>query len=244
MALPLRHLSSAVRLFALLVLGLLAGASALRAQPAPPEADVLFRVVCVDIYGSVGDLFYDYKGEKIPFNATEGVLSQPYRRPPSGTVALYRELPPVPPSTVPVREPVADVSLDGPGPWLVFLSSASGRGLRTLAVEQSWETHPAGTVRIFNFCGSEINLQVGDLQARLSTAAHTTVPYPPRPQTWLKVAINTPDLGWQLRTSTPQRVIPGTRATWILLERPPTLEVPEPRIIVRNLVEPAPPPAP
>lgn len=242
MALPFRHLRSTV-LPSLLFLGLL-NVSGLRAQPATPAADVLFRVVCVDVYGSVGELFYDYKGAKIPFAATEGVLSQPYRSPPSGTVSLYRELPPLPPSTLPRREPVADVTLGAPGPWLVFLSNAPGRGLRALAVEQTWETHPAGTVRIFNFCGSEINLQAGDRQARLAPAAFATVPYPPSPQTWLKVAINTPDQGWQLRTSTPQRVIPGTRATWILLERPPTLETPEPRIIVRNLVEPAPPPAP
>lgn len=242
MALRFRHLNSTV-LLALLFLDAVAF-SGLRAQPAAPDTPVIFRVVCVDVYGSVGDLFYDYKGEKIPFAATEGVLSQPYRCPPSGTVSLYRELPPVPPSTLPRREPVADVTLGAPGPWLVLLSHTPGRGLRTLAVEQTWETHPSGTVRIFNFCGSEINLQAGDRQARLAPAAFAAFPYPDGPQLWLKVALNTPDQGWQLRTSTPQRVIPGTRATWILLERPPTLETPEPRVIVRNLVEAAPPPAP
>lgn len=215
----------------------------LRAQASrTDDPPVMFRAVCVNVYGTIGDLFYDLKTEQIPFLAGDGTLGPSYRCPSSGVVALYRQLPPVPPETKPRKDYVADIRLGPGGPWLVVVNKDPKSGkIQTMAVDENWSAHAAGTIRIFNFCHDPVALRAGSTEARLGISESTTIPYPADNQLWLKVAVSLADGNWEARCSSPQRIIPGTRATWILLDRPPTLESPDKRIVVRNLVEPAPP---
>lgn len=242
MALPLRPLTRSLRAL-IPVLGLALAAPLLAQAPAGAAAPLLFRTVSVDIHQSIGGLFYDHPTGQIELTAGAGTLSSPYPCPPSGIVSLYRQLPPVPPETEPRREPVVDVRLGPGGPWLVFLSGDRSGKIHALPFEQSWDKHPANTVRIFNFTRTPVAIQAGGREARLTPTQSELMPYPEEPQLWLKVAIFAENQ-WALRNSTPQRILPGTRATWLLLERPPTRESPEPRIVVRHLVEPAPPAPP
>jgi hypothetical protein len=210
-------------------------------SPDTPSVPVQFRTVCVDINRSIGGIYYDYKTEQVELSAADGILSAPYRCPPSGIVSLYRLLPPTPPETKARREPILDMRLAPGGPWLVLLARDNAGKMHAYPFEQSWESHPAHNVRIFNFSRSQIALKAGSREARLSPAQYELVAYPEAPHLWLKVAALAENNQWEVRTSTPQRVLPGTRATWILLDRPPTPDAPEPRIVVRHLVEIAPP---
>lgn len=237
-----------------LVLGfsalLLHSPGSLRAQSAVADASGTFRTFCVAVDGRVSKLFYDYQGRQVPIAASNINFSSPHRRPENGIVSLYRQLPPVPPATTPRRVPVKDVVIGSGGPWLVFLTTTNNPAdpdrpiVNSLVVDQSWTTHPAGMVRIFNFSRTPIAVQAGAGPVELAPAQSQLVPYPDakEPFLWLKAAVKSKG-EWVMRLNAPQRIVhEGTRATWVLFDRPVTEDSPKPRLMVRNLVDPVPSP--
>lgn len=217
-------------------------------------ADTVFNTFCVNLDGYVSGIYYDCRGEKIEITASNVGLSSPYKAPPGGLVSLYRELPPIPPETKPRRVPVAEIRLGTGGPWLVVLSatpnpaSPGQPSISASAINHSWEDHPVGMVRIFNFCPSRAAFQLAGQAFELAPGETRIVPLPKSelPQLLVKAAVKKEDQ-WQLHINRPQRILPlgaTARLSWVLMEVPPDIENPEPRFLLRNLLEDAPvPPA-
>ena len=243
MALFHRHLITV--LLGSLSLGLIAP---LFAQPEPTVGDdVIFRTFSASLDKEISGLFYDLRSRQVPVAATNLNLSSPYTSPPGGLVALYRELPPLTPEEKPRRLRVADVRLGPGGPWLLLLTTEPNREtpdqpvVRTHLIDHSWKAHPVAHVNILNLCRTPITLQLGSETVELAPGQSRLQPYPAANHLWLKAAVLT-DGQWEVRLSTPQRIMSATtRATWALFDRPITLDTPTPRILVRNLVESSPP---
>jgi hypothetical protein len=214
---------------------------------APSEKpQVTFRTLSVD--QGVSGLFYDDHGKQIALSAGDLGFSSPYPCPASGLVALYREVPPVPPEEKPRRVPVTEFRLTGAGPHLVFFSSTRNPSdpaqprINALVVDDSWTVHPTETVRIFNFCKTPAGVKFANHVLEIAPTQSETRPYPGGQQAWLKAAV--PAEGkWQVRISGPQAIVPNTRSTWVLLDLPPTADQPDRyRILVRNLIDFSPAP--
>lgn len=216
------------------------------------EDAVTFHTFCVNLDGYVGGIFYDYRGEKIAITANNVGLSGPYQSPPGGLVSLYRELPPVAPETKPRRVPVAEARLGSGGPWLLILSSTRNAAapeqpaISALAIDHSWEKHPVGMVRVFNFCPAVSAFQIVENAFELRPGEDQVVPFPNTElaQLFVKVAVKK-DGQWRLQINRPQRIPPAdalVRLSWVLMEVPPDEDNPEPRYLIRNLLENVPAP--
>ncbi|HEY9249157.1 MAG TPA: hypothetical protein VIO38_08500 [Rariglobus sp.] len=247
MALLLRHLITGACL-----------AASLSGAPATPEPT--FKALLIaQTDESLGDLFYDNRGRKIPFLAGTGRLSHPYPIPSGGLVSLYRELPPATPDTPPVKLPVADIRLDpADAPWLVLMNTNYAPGgtlpqIRTQILSNSLEAHPERTIRILNFSRSPIRISVGGDEnagtppVELASGAQQLEPYPADLQTrriWFRAAFMKNGT-WSLEIKAPQGVIQkNTRAMWVITDSRLTPERPEPSLDLRKLTEALPPPAP
>ena len=236
----------ALRLLSSVLCLLVVSAHAQTPSPSAGQPPVTFRTLSID--EGVSGLFYDDHGKQIALAAGELGFSSPYPVPANGLVALYRELPPVPPEEKPRRVPVTEFRLTGEGPHLVFFSSSRNAAnpaqphIGTIPVDDSWKIHPTETVRIFNFCKTPAGVKFAKHVLEIAPSKSETVPYPGGQQAWLKAAV--PSEGkWQVRISGPQAIVPNTRSTWVLLDLPPTADQPDRhRILVRNLIDFSPAP--
>lgn len=233
-----------------LILALTALASLGAGRLHAAEREPAFKALIVsEGRDTVGDMFYDIGGRQIRFIASSERLSRPYAIPPSGKVELYRETPPVPPATAPVKTPVTTLELKAEGRWLVLLNlgapktAGGGRDVRARVIDASIEKIPHGTVSIYNFCRTTTALQTDGASFELPVGQSRQIPYPSaKTHIWLKCAV-LKNGEWSLELSSAQTVVPGnTRAIWLLFEQPGTPNNPQTSVALKNLIEPLPVP--
>jgi hypothetical protein len=204
---------------------------------------VTFRMLSLG--APVSNVFYDYQGKPIRLSAGSTSLSSPRRAEAGQEVELYREIPPVAPSTTPTKEKLNTFQLGNGGPYLVFMqvNPADNFDIRSHVVEDSWQEHPLGTIRIFNFSKRKTMAKIGDKIVELNPGQTALFDYAEgKHQTWLQAAV-WEDGEWTLRTSNPQVTLPSTRSSIVLLDQPPSRDRPNTReLMVRNFFEHAPQP--
>lgn len=229
MAILQRHLSLlSVALFGLFVLP---AKSQDQSETAVP---VVFRTLAVGNATAVSGLFYDYKGKSVPVPVDGMSLSAPLSSPPSGRIALYRQLPPLKPGDPLRRVPVAEAQLGKNGPYLLLLTSAADPttrgaiGVSALPISDSWDAHPVETVRIFNFSRRRAAIQLDSDTTELATTQSHVTPFPKNTRIVdMKVAIFEKN-AWMLTSSNPPAIIPRTRLIVVITDMEPTPENPHP----------------
>lgn len=229
MVIPKRHLA----LFAAALLGLfvLPAKSQDQTQGAVP---VVFRTLAVGNATIVSGLFYEYQGKSIPLPVDGMSLSAPLPSPPSGRIALYRQLPPLKPGDPPRRIPVAEAQLGKNGPCLLLLTAAAdptspgATSISALPISDSWDAHPVETVRVFNFSRRRAAIQLEADTTELATTQSHVTPFPKNTRIVdMKVAIL--EKGeWLLVSGNPPAIIPRTRLIIVLTDMAPTPENPHP----------------
>ncbi len=205
---------------------------------------VTFRMLALG--APVSNVFYDYHDKPIRISAGSTSLSSPRRADAGQEVELYRVIPAVEPNTAPTKETLSTFKLGNGGPYLVFMqvNPADKFDIRSHVVEDSWQEHPLGTIRIFNFSRRKTMAKVGDKIVELNPGQTALFDYAEgKHQTWLQAAV-WEDGEWTLRTSNPQVTLPNTRSSIVLLDQPPSRDRPNTReLMVRNFFESAPQPA-
>jgi hypothetical protein len=196
-----------------------------RAQPEAPPA--VFRTLAFS--ADVSEVFYDLHGKPVPVSAAAAGMSMPYEIPAGGRVSFYRLQPADTPEGKPRRVIVTEASMTGPGPFLVFMAARteSPGGIWVQVVEDSWETHPAETIRLFNFSRRNVAVKIviKNTVAELAPGEEKILPYVANGQFWLQVA--TKEAGsWVMRVSAPQVAPPTARITAILFDQQPTPDRP------------------
>jgi hypothetical protein len=219
-------------------------------QTEPPKP-VMFRTLAVGNTAAVAGLRYADKGRTISLPAGSNSLSQPYPAPRSGHLVLFRELPPAAPGEPFRRIPVTEARLDADGPCLLVLTSfpdpadPGARKVTAIPVDDSWQVHPAETVRVFNFSRRNAALKIGPDTVELSPAQSHIARYPENSRVIdLKIAIS--DHGeWKLCSCSPQGIIPKTRMIVVITDEEPTPSNPFTREAEVNIIyDTAPPPEP
>lgn len=205
------------------VLGLFAPVG--HAQSEAPPA--VFRTLAFS--SDVSEVFYDLNGKPVPVAAAAAGMSMPYEIPAGGRVVFYRLQPADPPGGKPRRVTVAEANLSGPGPFLVFMSARpeSPGGIWVQVVEDSWATHPADTIRLFNFSRRNVAVKIviKDVVAELAPGQEKILPYVANGQFWMQAATKEAG-GWVMRVSAPQVAPPTARITAILFDQQPTPDRP------------------
>lgn len=236
MALPLRHLTTALTTIA----GLLVPAQRACAQPAPPPP-AEFRVVSM---ADVATLFYDVGSKREYVNAGVGAFSRSYAAPKSREVLLYTEKPAADAAEPPLRVPLARARLPGekPGPFLILLapqSAGADSAFAATVVDHSLDTHPAATYWVSNFSKRRLAVNVADTDLVLAPGQSGKAPYPSTRKAWLKVAAQDAQGGWTLLSSSPHAVGGAdSRTTVFLVDIPPSERDPSPLgIVVRRIRE-------
>lgn len=200
-------------------------ASAARAQPEPPPA--AFRTLAIS--ADVSEVFYDLRGKPAPVVAATAGLSMPYEIPTGGRVVFYRLQPAETPGGKPRRVTVTDANLNGPGPFLVFMAASpeSPGGIWVQVVEDSWATHPAETIRLFNFSRRNVAVKIviKNVVAELTSGQDRVLPYVANGQFWMQAATKEPE-GWVMRVSAPQVAPPTARITAIMFDQQPSADRP------------------
>lgn len=232
MALIQRNLSAV----ALACLGWLCAPTA--AQPAPEPAQ--FRVVCL---AESASFFHDLAGVKTRIDAGIDSFSNLIPAPPDRDIVLYAEVPAATPGRPPAKKPLARARLPGAGsgPFLLVLHPAPpGSELKfgTLVIDQSLDAHPSQSYRVFNFSRRRVAVNLAGRDLLLAPRESGLVPYPGDRKTWLKIAVNNHADGWQLVRSSSHPVGPGTRTSILILDIPPTPDVPDPvGVVTRRIRE-------
>lgn len=240
MAYPRRNLISPRPLIGVLTLcaGLLAHGYA--QAPSTATLPVTFRMLSLG--APVSKVYYDYHGRPVRISAGSTSFSSPRRAEAGQKVDLYREVPAADPNAAPTRETLSSFQLGNGGPYLVFFDvNANNRfDIRTHVVEDSWQEHPVGTMKIFNFSRRKTMVKVNDTIVELEPLETTQFNYSGERQTWLQAAV-WENGEWTLRTSSPQVTLPNTRSTLVLLDQPPSPDRPNTReLLLRNFFEQAP----
>ncbi|MFA6960975.1 MAG: hypothetical protein WC205_09510 [Opitutaceae bacterium] len=212
--------------FALLaVLAFTFFASVTHAQPEPPRAT--FRTFAIS--SNISEVFYELDGKPVPVAAANAGLSTPYEVPTGGRVVFYRLQPAETSGGKPHRLTVAEVRLNGAGPFLVFMAPKPGAPGEVLAqvVEDSWQTHPAETIRLFNFSRRDVaaRIVIKEVVAELSPGRDRVLPYPVIGQFWMQAATKE-STGWVIRVSAPQVAPPKARITAIIFDELPSPDRP------------------
>ena len=229
------------------VLALLAAAL----SGASEEPPVLFRTLALG--GTVEGVFYDVRpGKAVALSAVRGGFSSTYESPADGRVQIYRELPPVPPETVPRRVPVAEAQIGKGGPWLLMLiappETRPGEAFRVeaRAVDDSWEVHPVKTIRVINYLKRRARaaVKIGESAVEVPAGQSQIFAYPGgQEESWVQVAVLEEE-GWIMRASEPKATFAKTRSTLILSHAPPSPAEPSPRgVVISSLIEAAPRPS-
>lgn len=228
MAFLKRHLNGETRrvagvMLAVLTLGLFT--SAVRGQSEAPP--VVFRTLAFS--GDVSEVFYELRGKPVPVTAATAGLSMPYEIPAGGRVVFYRLQAAETPEGKPRRVTVTNAEMNGPGPFLVFMAARpeSSGGIWVQVVEDSWATHPADTIRLFNFSRRNVAVRIviKDVVAELTSGQDRVLPYVAKGQFWMQAATKEPE-GWVMRVSAPQVAPPTARITAIMFDQQPTPDRP------------------
>lgn len=194
---------------------------------AKPKPSVTFNAV--SLHGSIRDLFYDLGRKRIPVAAGPTALSRSYTAPAGGSLVLYRLAPPIPPSTDPVKVPVANLTIGDKGPYLLLLSGSATGPLQVRVLDNSWETHPPLSSRVINASQRKAAVKLDTGLAELAPGELHTFAPPATPSDVIELKIATLDATkWNLRVLTPQALYPRTRNIFILKEQPSSLENPNP----------------
>lgn len=212
------------------------------AQPAAaPKPPAIFRTLALG--SNVSDLFYDSLGKPVPITAGASGFSAPHLAPKNGRLELYRELPPATPEGKPRRTIVATLQLGEGGPYLVFMVTGQQSPSQTnaLVVDDSWEEHPARTMRVFNFSQRRALVKVGETVSEIAPSQSRLFTWPDGNQARLQVATREAG-GWVLRAGGPQLTPPHSRSSVILLDQQPSEDRPvTDELLVRNLIDSEPP---
>jgi hypothetical protein len=202
----------------------------------------MFRTLAIGNAAAVAGLFYESQGKSVRLPVSGMSLSASYPSPPTGLIALYRELPPVKPGTPPQRIPVAEAQLGKNGPYLLVLTSEAdptlpgGTKVSALPISDSWDTHPVESLRVFNFSRRRAAIQIDTETVELSTTQSHVAPFPKNTRIFeLKVAILGTDK-WMLASSNPPAIIPHTRLIIVITDMAPTSHNPHPTEVDINVV--------
>lgn len=231
----------------LILHAIVAGSSLLspvcRAQTAAPPC---FRTFGVGGGAPTAKLFFENKGKAIPLVIDTQGLSPAYAIPASGVVSLFREEPPAVPGEPRRRVQVAEARLGKPAPMLLALvATPDGQGSHRVSVivaDDSLESHPMESARVFNFSRRRLALQTPDGHVELSAGESHVVPYPAQGRVIdLRIAIL--EAGeWLLCSTSPQGIIAGTRMIVVVSDDDPTPGNPSPvEPVLSTLYDTAPP---
>jgi hypothetical protein len=236
---------SGVMLAVMALVSLMGFTPAVRAQSEP--APVTFRTL--GIGGNVSDVFYDRGGKPVLVTASSAGLSMPYEAPSGGRIVFYRLVPAETPEGAPHRVIVKEAHMTGTGPFLVFMGVREGApgGVLVQVSEDSWQTHPAETIRLFNFSRRDlaVRIVIKDLVVELNSGQDRVLPYGATGQFWMQAATKE-TTGWVIRVSAPQVAPPKARITGIVFDELPTADRPVTHeLFLVKFVDVAPtPPAP
>lgn len=212
------------------------------AQSEAPRAT--FRTFAIG--ENVADIFYELSGKPVPVTAATAGLSTPYDVPAGGRIVFYRLQPADTPEGKPQRVTVADVNLNGVGPFLVFMADKPGTPGKILVqvVDDSWQTHPVETIRLFNFSRREVaaRIVIKEVVVELTPGQDRVLPYPVIGQFWMQAATKE-STGWVMRVSAPQVAPPKARITAIIFDELPSPDRPVTReLYLFKFIEIAPKP--
>lgn len=213
--------------------------------PLPPS----FRTFGVGSTAATAGLFFELKGKAVPLIIDSHGLSPSYPVPASGVVSLFRQAPPAAPGEPPRRVSVAEARLAKSGPALLALvaipTGPASRQVNALSLDDSQETHPAESVRVFNFSRRVVALQTPEGPVELSSGASHIVPYPPKSRVIdLKIAIREKG-DWLLCSTSPQGIIPKTRMIVVVADDEPTPHNTDPvEPVLATIYDTSPPPVP
>lgn len=173
-------------------------------------------------------MFYDLRGKAVQVTAATSGLSIPNEVPAGGRIVFYRLQPAENSEAKPRRVTVADVNLGGTGPFLLFMAERPDSAeLALQIVDDSWESHPVETIRLFNFSRRNVvvKIVIKELVVELLSGKDRVLPYGTTGQFWFQAATQEPE-GWVMRVSAPQVSPPKTRITAILFDQKPTPDRP------------------
>ncbi|WP_309398364.1 hypothetical protein [Cerasicoccus maritimus] len=225
----------------LLGLGIaLASATAL-AQDAV-ETTASFRTLALG--KTLSNVFYDIDGKPKTIMAGSSGFSSPYQTEIGEKVEIYREIPGEKPTDPPQKLSIADFTLPDAGPYLVLfhVNPLDTNNVLIKVVNDSWELHPVGFMRVFNYSPRLAMIKIGDEVAELRTSDSHQFPYSDKLQVWLQAAVLEKE-EWALRVSAPQALIPNSRSTIVLVDQEPSEDRPvTEELLVRNFIERAPKP--
>lgn len=217
----------------------------------PVQPPAVFRLLCSNRGAEINDLYYDLNGYRVSVSASNHQLSRPYPVPKTRLVSFYRERPPVPPETKPVRVPVSEARFDESDVSIVLLkidpsSSTPGQpGVVPIVLGHSWTTYPVSTLRIINLCKSPVALQIDQQVMELPPGENKSLPYPPhdpeKPYVRLDMALQLKGQWLRCFSGTKEMIYDNTRTVWILQDRPISYDHPEPEILLADLIDYAPP---
>jgi len=206
-----------------------------QASPAPTST---FRTLSLGT--SISDIFYDYNSNPVPISAGSSALSVPYKATVGEPIELYQLIPPPPGSSAaPKRESLASFTLEQEGPHLVLMHYRPGTkpALKIESLTDTWLEHPVGTIRVFNFSKRTAMVKVGDQVVTLSPGQSTVFNTTSQTQVWLQAAVNE-NSQWTLRASSPQLTLPNSRSTAVLIDKEPSIELPNTNeLLIRNYIE-------
>lgn len=246
MAITQRHL---ITLAVLLLCGLVSS-TPLRGQTGTAEP-IQFRTLAIGNPEALSGLFYEHKGRPVPVRAGSTSLSPAYVCPPGGHLVLYREIPATTPDGAPQRVRMAEADFGDQGPYLLVLAAKSSTagsvtpGVLALPFNDSWETHPAESVRIFNFSRRRTAIRSEADTVELATTESRVTSFPLNARIFdLKVAV-WENGAWMLASSNPPAIIPRTRLLMVITDTPPSPYNPHPvEVDINAIYDDNPPPAP
>lgn len=255
---PSRRLSLFPRFPALLVIAVGLMTSPALAQPQPEPVPTTFRTFAAGPF--LSELFYEYQGKPVPVSAGN-LFSRPYNVPEGGRVALYRLVPDAAPAKPPTRVPVTTMTIKQGGPYFVFLLATYNPTdpkrpfVEALVVDDSWEQHPAETIRVINFSQVRIAVKISDSVFELATKEHRVCPYPKGQSGKIRVqaAAKMGDEKWEARIGGLKQFKAGARSTFVISdEMPAGDDAPSSgqgwtqpvagNLTLRNLIDTTPPP--
>jgi len=234
MALAPRHLIRAA--FSLLFLAAIAARAQTSPAPEPPPPQ--FRVVTMS---GVETFCFDVEKRQEVLTPGVGSFSRLYPSPKNREVVFYTMAANPDPKLPPVKVPVAKAQLPAqkPGPFLIVLNrNPSGAELKfaTLVIDNSLETYPLNTYRVFNFSKRRLAANVAGVKMVLSTGQNENAPYPSSRKAWIQIAADEKDDGWLLVSSSPQPVGTNSRTTIFLVDIDPSERDPNPKGIVARRI--------
>lgn len=211
-----------------------------RAQtpPAPEPPPPQFRVVTMS---GVETFCFDVEKKQEVLTPGVGSFSRLYPSPKNREVVFYIVVPNPDPKLPPIKVSVAKAKLppQTPGPFLILLNkNPAGTELKfsTLVIDNSLETYPINTYRVFNFSKRRLAANVAGVKMILTTGQNENAPYPSTRKAWIQIAADEKDAGWLLVSSSPQPVGTHSRTTIFLVDIAPSEADPNPKGIVARRI--------